>query len=98
MEDNSTERINSFIENMVVNDPVMYYGNWSSDPENHSNTLFQMFGDKSGGKLRFFLSRGNQQFIDGLIPEEEHVNRTLDSLSGRAIFYNGQHRDMEIDL
>jgi hypothetical protein len=57
-----------------------------------------MFGDKSGGKLRFFLSRGNQQFIDGLIPEEEHVNRTLDSLSGRAIFYNGQHRDMEIDL
>lgn len=86
---------------MITNEPVMYFGNWSIEPDSHRTTIFTMFGDKFEGKIRVFMYKGSNNYFSDLIPEaddQQGVNRTLDSMSGRVVFYNGQHRDTEIDL
>lgn len=49
------------------------------------------------------MYRQQNDFVSDLIPEgrgqdQQGANRTLDAMSGRVIFYNGAHRDTEIDL
>lgn len=91
------------IENMITNEPVMFTGDWSIDPSSNQTTIFSLFGDKSAGRVRVFMYRQQNDFVSDLIPEgrgqdQQGANRTLDAMSGRVIFYNGAHRDTEIDL
>ncbi len=56
---------------MITNEPVMYFGNWSCEPDSHKTTIFTMFGGKSVGKLRVFMYKGSNNFLSDLIPEAE---------------------------
>ena len=62
----------------------------------------QSFDNKTSGKIRLFLFRNSEEgFFDDVLPErsgDSEQMRTLDNLSGRAIYYNGEHRDVEIDI
>ena len=87
---------------MIVNDPSMYSGKWQLLDKPRDDMFSQSFDNKTSGKIRLYLFRNSDKgFFDDVLPEPSSDSkdmRTLDHLSGRAIYYNGEHRDVEIDI
>ena len=90
---------------MIKSDPTMYVGRWMADHPK-DNFFTNAFDGKASGKIRVFLFQESQfSFVDNFITSNldalsnsEDQKSTLDPLSGRAIFYNGEYRDSEINI
>ena len=87
---------------MIKSDPTMYVGEWVADPKD--NFFTKAFDGKHKGKIRVFLFKESQfSFVDNFITSkidalQQNLPSTLNPLSGRAIFYNGDYRDSEINI